>query len=148
MVTTLERLRKFFESKQGRAAAFVIVLIGVCLAVFSAVKNLGPSDAVKLSRERVFVDAESGKGFEYTLREGDHIPVESPFTGKKTGFPAELCYWTADGKIKSEPTYVHLVGLEPQFCPDCHRLVRPYNPVPQSGDKPPPTETEFKSGRR
>jgi hypothetical protein len=85
------------------------------------------------------------------LKVGDQIPVKSPHSGKSTGYPAELCYWTKDGVIKSEPTAVllrsHLGERSPTFCPDCGRLVVGHNPRPSQGDKPPPTQAEYKPRR-
>jgi hypothetical protein len=82
--------------------------------------------------------SETGMTFEYTVHEGDQWPVLSPFSKKKTGYPAECCYWTKDGKRKATPTYVILnedIGKPGDtFCPDCGRLVIGHNP-------PPPPET-------
>ena len=60
----------------------------------------------------------------------------SPYTNKKTGYPAEKCFWTRDGKRKAEPTYLllneHRGKKGPTICPDCGRIVYPHNPTPPS----------------
>lgn len=110
--------------------------------------NLGGSEAAQISAERVFMCAETGKPFELELEAGMKIPTHSPHSGKDTGYPAELCYWTADGKTKSEPTAVLLNSVTgksgPTFCRDCSRLVVGHNPSPEPGMSPPPKESEYK----
>jgi hypothetical protein len=82
--------------------------------------------------------AETGKHYVHDLQEGERYPVYSPFTKGRTGYRAEKCYWTREGKAKLEPTFVLLdeyVGKPgPTLCPDCGRLVEPHNPMPP-GDK-------------
>jgi hypothetical protein len=95
------------------------------------------------------VCAQTGKAFTVELKDGLSIPVRSPYSGQQTGYPAELCYWTKDGKPKDEPTAVLLnswVGKRgPTFCPDCGRLVVGRNPEPAPDRKPPPTREEYQS---
>jgi hypothetical protein len=93
------------------------------------------------------MDATTGKPYNYSIKLGDKIPVKAP-SGGMAGYPAEPCYWTKDGKIKNDPTYVLLneyVGKPgPTFCPDCGRLVRSHNPAPQGPEtRPPPTKAEY-----
>jgi len=82
----------------------------------------------------VFLCTETNKPFEYAMQMGEKWPVPSPFSKKNTGYPAEQCYWTRDGKRKSEPTYVilneHLGKRGDTICPDCGRLVVGHNPPP------------------
>ena len=79
------------------------------------------------ANDHMFICSETGKAFEHTIQVGESLPIHSPYSGKDTGYPATACYWTADGQIKSEPSwvllnsYVHKPG--PTFCPDCGRLV-------------------------
>lgn len=142
-------MREFFNKPAGKIVAIALVLIGLGVAAWAVYTNVGPSEAVKLTRDRVFVDATTGKPFNYTLHVGDVVPVLAP-SGKNTGYPAELCFWTKDGKEKSDPTPVLLnstVGKsEPTFCPDCGRLVIARNPAPGSGVKVPPTKEEYAKG--
>ena len=76
------------------------------------------------------------KAFRYEIKIGDSVPVKAP-SGEKSGYPAELCYWTKDGQPKEDPTPVLLnqyVGKSgPTFCPDCGRLVVNHNPVAVAG---------------
>lgn len=142
-------MRDFFNSPAGKAVAILLVIAagtGVYLAVR---RNFGPSEAGLIARDRLFVCTKTGKAFEYRLGLGDTLPVPSPHSGARTGYPAELCYWTADGQIKPQPTAVllnHYLGKdEPTFCPDCGRLVVGHNPVPRPGDEPPPTRATYKA---
>src|ERR1700694_2306255 len=83
----------------GRAAAglgvIVIITVGILWVLKNRVEESNP--AVK-SSSRVYICAETLKPFTYELKEGDTIPVLSPHSGKRTGYPAELCKWTRDGK--------------------------------------------------
>src|SRR5205809_1075501 len=119
-------MREFFNSSSGKLAAIGLVLLALVLAFFSYRSSFGGDDAASISRDRMFVDAATGKPFEHQLQMGERIPVKAP-SGGMTGYPAELCYWTKDGKRKKDPTPVLLndsIGKhEPTFCPDCGRLV-------------------------
>jgi hypothetical protein len=149
----MRRLREFFNTTAGKIVATVLVLAGIVVLIHSAKSSLGNGDAIALSRDRVYIDATTGKPFNFELKIGDSgiIPVQAP-SGGRTGYPAEQCYWTADGQIKSEPTYVLLSKFAgrsgPTFCPDCGRLVVEHNPPPILNGKPPPTEEEYKRLRQ
>ena len=114
-------------------------------------RTLGTTPAATESAERMFIDAQTGKPFAHAVRPGETIPVESP-SGARSGYPAEACYWTADGKPKETPTYVLLNiytgNRAPTFCSDCGRLVVGHNPHPHPGTKPPPIRTEYESSLR
>lgn len=85
---------------------------------------------------RVFKCVETDKVFTYKLSEGEHWPVMSEASGKKTAYPTESCFWTKDGKQKHNPDYVilneYLDKPGDTFCPVCGRLVIGHNPVPPS----------------
>ena len=149
----LEKLREFFRSPAGMAVAGVVVLIGLYFAV-SAVRGISTSEAEQLSANRAFIDVKTGKPYRYEVKPGTSIPAPAP-SGGNTGYPAELCYWTKDGKEKKDPTFVLLNTFkgnkEPTFCPDCGRLVVPHNPRPGPDVKVPPIQEEYKqrgSGNR
>lgn len=139
-------MKEFFQTPLGRACGVVLLIVGVSLAVWSIIANFSASDGEKMSSDRTFVCAETLKGFKHTPAIGEKVPVYSPFSQRNTGYPAELCYWTKDGKIKEEPTAVLMNAVRkmdgPTYCPDCGRLVVPYNPKPNPGDKAPPTKSE------
>lgn len=82
----------------------------------------------------MYICADSGKTFRHKPQPGETNPIMSPYSNKKTAYPAEKCYWTKDGKQKLIPTYVLLneyIGKkEPTICPDCGRLVTLHNPMP------------------
>jgi len=83
-----------------------------------------------------YICSETRKTFEHKPQVGEKIPVMSPYTNRKTGYIAEECFWTRDGKRKSKPTYVllneHIGKKGPTICPDCKRIVYPHNPMPPS----------------
>jgi hypothetical protein len=138
-------LSEFFEKPAGKGVAVAIFVVAVALAFFTLKDSLF-SSVVADERTRLFIDATTGEGFRHELQLGETIPVMAP-SGNKTGYPAELCYWTKDGGIKSDPTPVLLnsyIGKPgPTFCPDCGRLVVPRNPRAMPGMKPPPTREEW-----
>ena len=144
------KLSEFARTGGGKVAAVAIIAAAVALMVYS-VRGFSRSEGAALTSERPFICAETGKTFTYKIKLGDTFPVESPHTGKRTGYHAEACYWTKDGKIKPEPTYVllnrYLNKSGPTFCPDCGRLVREMNDPPMEGQAPPPTAEELKTSR-
>lgn len=134
------------KSRMGQVAAVLLVLIA-CTAAFFSIKSMFGSPTVSAERDRIFICSQTGKSFTHELQIGETIPVYSPYSGTNTGYPAELCYWTKDGKPKDDPTPVLLNTWihkpEPTFCPDCGRLVVLDNPAPLPGSKPPPTQEEW-----
>lgn len=145
----IEKFRQILKGPAGKAIALVIVLGGLVF-MFQGARNLfGEDSYARKARDRMFVCAETAKAFEYTIKVGDTVPVYSPFSKKNTGFPAQLCFWTKDGKRKDDPTPVllnqYLGKKGPTFCPDCGRLVVLYNPYPMEGATPPPTLAEMKT---
>lgn len=144
-------LRDFLGSQAGRWAGIGFAAVTVLLLFLALYGSLGDSEAVASSRDRVFVCAETGKAFRHEIERGEVMPVYSPHSGETTGYPAELCFWTADGRIQDDPTAVLLnekvSKAGPTFCPDCNRLVVGHNPHPQPGDTPPPTRNQYKPGK-
>jgi hypothetical protein len=146
----LEKLQQFLKTTGGRIAAGGLFFAAIALVAYSFRGATEDSRFASFSNDRVYVCAESGKPFPHTVTLGETYPVLSPHSGKKTGYPAEYCYWTADGKAKKEPTPVLLNSMLGKpgrtFCPDCKRLVVVMNPPPVEGAKPPPKESEIKPG--
>ncbi len=144
--------REFLNSGKGRVVVWTGIGAAVLLIVFVLRGTFGDSEAVASSSERPFICAKTGETFTYTLEKGDVMPVRSPHSGENTGYPAEACFWTRDGQIKDEPTFVLLNGYagkpEPTFCPDCDRLVVGLNPPPLTGDKPPPLRGEYRKTKK
>lgn len=138
-------LTNLLEKPGGRIVAIMLSLVVIAAAAY-VVKNSFVSSTVTDERTRIFVDATTGRGFRHELVLGESIPVDAP-SGGKTGYPAEMCYWTKDGTPKSDPTPVLLniyIGKPgPTFCPDCGRLVVARNPMAQPGMRPPPTREEW-----
>jgi hypothetical protein len=142
----MQWLEKALSTTGGKVTAGVaVVVIFACLYV--EVRNAIWPPAAAAMHEGSFICSQTGKVFQHEPKAGERIPVYSPYSGSNTGYPAEFCYWTADGQIKSDPTPVLLnlwIGTPgPTFCPDCGRLVVMHNPRPSPGDKPPPTREEY-----
>src|SRR4051812_40733578 len=95
-------LREFINTSGGRIAAAALVIIALAAAVFMFRNSFGASSDVAAANDRVFIDATTGKPFSRELRPGMTVPIDAPF-GKKSGYPAEMCWWTKDGKIRKEP---------------------------------------------
>jgi hypothetical protein len=135
----------FLQGRGGTVLALIVLLAGG-IAIYMGYQNMASNGADSANR-RIFICAKTLKQYEINLTLSTPIPAPSPFTGQNTGYPAELCYWTADGQIKKDPTAVLLQNLAqpgyvgPTFCPDCGRLVVGHNPKP--GDNPPPTREQW-----
>ncbi|CAN5647620.1 hypothetical protein BH09PLA1_BH09PLA1_06240 [soil metagenome] len=128
-----------------------VLVIGLGVAVYVFRGSFGADGVAANANERVFVDQETGKTFNVEMTAGMKIPTKAP-SGKETGYPAELCWWTKDGKIRAEPFAVvlnQIMGKDgPTFCPDCGRLVIGHNPKPAGPETtPPPTREEYEAPR-
>jgi hypothetical protein len=128
----------------GQIAAALLVLVGAGALYYFVFAGDGMSAVADESSNIWYVD-EGGKAFKHKLTVGESAVVKS--SDGKRAWPAELCFWTKDGKAKGEPTPVllneNLGKSEATFCPDCGRLVVGRNPPPAEGVKPPPTKTEY-----
>ncbi|GIW75049.1 MAG: hypothetical protein KatS3mg104_0112 [Phycisphaerae bacterium] len=146
----IEKIRHAANTPAGKVTAGVLLLLALIMLIWSILSNFGSTEAASLTSARTFICTETGKVFTTSLREGWTVPVPSPYSGKNTGVPAEQCFWTKEGTLKSEPTYVllneYLGKSDPTFCPDCGRLVVQRNPIYRVGDptaRPPPTREEY-----
>jgi hypothetical protein len=131
--STTQRVTKGHPLSGGLGIFVFVVVFGA--AAYLTYRTLwNPPPLAPEGLETMFVCSETGKPFPYTLKQDEDFPVISPFTNKKTGYPAEACYWTKDGKRKTKPTYVILnsrLGKPGDtICPDCGRVVQPHNPLP------------------
>jgi hypothetical protein len=138
-------MEKFGFAKSGIVKT--IALAGVVILLVFYALSFFKSDAMDDASTSTYVCSETGKPFKHANKVGETIPILSPFSGKNTGYPAEACFWTADGSTKKDPTWVLLnsvVGKTgPTFCPDCGRLVVGHNPAPKPGGTAPPTRAEW-----
>jgi hypothetical protein len=148
-------VREFLASKGGRVAAAAAIVAMSAVIYASSREYFSEADFAGDSRTRTFICAETGRPFKHTLTIGDEFPLLSPHSDKHTGYPAELCYWSADGGVNVKPTHVLLNPLRgqrgPTFCPDCDRLVTEMNEPPRAGIAAPPTRAEHAAkakGRR
>ena len=118
------------------AVAGVSLLLTVGALAYLATRFTGgPPDGGELSRTRLAMDAETGEVVKkLRIHDGESLPWPNPKTGERTMYPPEECYWTRDGSVKAEPTYVilnEMLGIEgPTICPDCGREVVYHNPLP------------------
>lgn len=125
------------------------VLLGVAVVIFAAAavwawRNLSGDTPADIAANRAFYCAETGKFYEYVIQMGDTSPYPSPYSGKKTGYRAEACYWTKDANgrwgRKEKPTLVIVAKEmdetteEKTYCPDCGREVVRHNPMPLDAD--------------
>jgi hypothetical protein len=141
------------QTPKGKIALITAAIACIAVGLWAIRGFIHGDDAIASANMRVFIDSESGQSFNYSMTPTTSLPVVSPFSGKETGYPAELCYWTRDGQIKDDPTpvllnsWAHPGSNDPTFCPDCGRLVVPRNPKPRPGDRPPPTREEYYAQR-
>lgn len=142
-------VHELMKTSGGKAVAIAGIILCIAGAAWSIWSNVGQSAAMKDASSLTFVDIETGKSFKLVPTVGMPYPVKSPFTGHMTGYRAELCGWTKDGHVRSEPFAVVLnseLGKPgPTFCPDCGRLVVGHNPPAIEGHKPPPTQAEYEA---
>ena len=143
-----EKLKEFTGTRAGRVVSGTCAALALACAGYAAYSSIGSGPA-ELSANRVFIDADTLQSFHCELRAGMTLPVKSPYSGKNTGYPAEMCYWTRDGKVSDKPTPVLLNSYkgihDPTFCPECGRLVIAHNPHPMPESKPPPTAQDYRN---
>lgn len=116
----------------GIIVASVAALTVIVTGQFSGVSG---SQLAGLSEARTMIDAETLEVFvDFPVEPGTGAPFSNPETGEDTLYPAEECWWTEDGLVRTEPIYVLVkrnMGVdEPTYCPDCGRLVTPHNAFP------------------
>ncbi len=123
------------KPRANRSATYVYILS--VLLFFAAVVGWQYRELFLFApsaNSRVYICAETGRTFVREVEAGETEPVESPFSGKKTAWIAESCYWSRNGSAKVAPSYVLLnerIGRPgPTICPDCGRIVVGHNPRP------------------
>ena len=142
----LRGIRDFLNTPAGKVSGLVLVLAGIAIAAFSTWSTYGASTPSAPSKF-TYICSETGKTFQVSSKEGMKFPVDSPFSGKATGYPATPCFWNKDGTIRSSPNWVLLNetkgAMGPTFCPECGRLVEQNPREPAPGERPPPTKAEY-----
>lgn len=121
-----------------RRQKFMLIgaIVAIAVAAVLTISSLrGGSDPAEAARRRVVIDSQTGEVTkEFRIVDGASFPYRNPKTGESTLYPAESCYWNADGTAKLEPTHVFVKSYagEPgdTKCPDCGRKVVPHNPMP------------------
>ncbi len=145
----MEAFQKFLRTRAGTVCLVIFALASASYGALILKHMFGASEAVSLASDRIFICADTLKSFHVSISTNTPIPAYSPYSGKYTGYPAELCYWDKDGGILKTPTPVLMnswMGRSgPTFCPYCGRLVVGHNPIAQPGRTPPPTLEEYKA---
>ena len=112
------------------AAAISLAAILLIYQLFSATPDIGEGAAYMVA-----IDAKSGAIIERFKPPATGLPWKNPDTGELTLYPAEMCWYQKDGKVKSKATYVlvrKLLGESGETtCPDCGRRVVLRNPAPR-----------------
>jgi hypothetical protein len=145
-------IKDLLQHSGGKAVGVGFALLAIGFMAWMLLVPDAASSMADDTNYRIFIDAD-GNSFRHRVTVGEETGPKGP-TGKE-GFPAELCYWTKDGKPKSTPTAVLMNTFkgkpEPTFCPDCDRLVRPLNPPADLGAGQtapvPPTRQEWEARR-
>lgn len=142
------KLSQFLESSAGKAAGIAFALLALAGAIYFGITSFSGNATAAEANGRMFIDAKTGQPFPHELTVGEMIPIKAP-SGGNTGFPAERCNWTTDGKPGTKTTYVLMnewVGKPgPTFCPDCKRRITANNQPAVEGAKAPPLESEMRS---
>lgn len=119
-----------------KAGFAVVCLIAATIFGYYQLTSGGP-DLASNSLYREVVDSKTGESFSnFSIGEDNSaFPYTNPKTGQRTLYPAERCYYTRDGKVKSTPTLVFVKQYENEnagetACPDCGRNVIRHNPAP------------------
>ena len=143
----MEKLLTFLRTGMGTIVLVIVVILGIGSSIYF-VRSWWKGDTPDDAHYTWFIDSETGRAFKHHNAIGDTIPLMSPYSRKANAYPAEACYWTADGGVKKDPTWVLLNESQgkpgPTFCPDCGRLVGGHNPKADPGRTPPPTQNEYK----
>ena len=138
-------IRAALRGPAGKVVTVIVLLAGAT-ALWAAWRTVNPPNP---AGSPMFLEIADHYAYPQELTAGMRIPTKGPHGFD--AYPAEPCYWTADGHPKSTPDWVVLnsaLGKQgPTFCPVCHRLVVFRNPSPSPGVKPPPTEQEYFSER-
>ncbi len=116
----------------------IVLLIGAGYLAYTTFYQAKPVKPEPV--ERLYLCQETHKTFIYKRGQDEKLPVMSPYSHKRTGYPCERCFYGKDGKVKDKPTYVILntyVGKTGEtHCPECGRLVVGHNPDPHVGPGP------------
>lgn len=142
-----DRLQEWLHTSMGRTTVTAILIMALVGAAWSMMRYFGPNSAQRYSGSPLFIDSVTGKTFYYQLKIGDTIPVLSPFTHRRTGYPASFSYWSKGGHILTHPEPVLLnswLGKSgPTFAPLSGCLVTANEKPPRPGAAPPPTKAQY-----
>jgi hypothetical protein len=110
-----------------------VAIFAIAFGIFAIQFLFRGNDAADFANAVVCIDADTGAVVkDFVPPAGKMMPWEGK--GYKSLYAAERCYYTKDGKVKSEPTYVlvkRLMGKDEEtVCPDCGRKVVLRNPSP------------------
>lgn len=132
--------------KDPRFKIGVIALAGI-FGIWRVVAAMSPSAAQRACDNPLFIDAVTGKTFHAVVHVGETMPVTSPYTGRKTGYPVAWSWWSRSGRPLVKPQAVLMnswIGKKgPTFAPQSGRLVYPMETRPYPGEQPPPTKQQY-----
>ena len=142
-----DNLREHLAGKGGPIAAVALFMFG-SLAIYLTYSHWWAASAAQQSANApVFIDRVTGQSFYCNVHAGETVPVKSPFTGRRTGYPGTFAWWSANGTPLKKPDIVLLneyIGKPgPTFDPRTNRLVMPAGLPPTPGQKPPPTKAQY-----
>jgi hypothetical protein len=113
------------QMKMGVAIIAIVAAAGFFAWQFL---NSGPDMQSILGRGAA-VDEQGGQFANFTIPDSAP-PWTNPKTGAKDLWPAEQCWWTKTGEVRSEPFLVKVLPETSVTCPDCGRRVTLRNPAP------------------
>ncbi len=142
-------VQRILHSKIGVGMMVGVIVASVVIVVMQLPHYWGRSESAEELNGRWLICMESRKAYHVNLEDVGSFPAYSPFSKKNTGVEAELCYWTAEGKIKDKPVPVllnEMVGDSSRtYCPECGRLVVARNPGPPMTTRASPTRAEVEA---
>lgn len=122
----------------GNLGVFIFVILFSTAGYLTYHTLTTAEDPTPAPPPATYMCSETDKTFEHIAQMGERLPVLSPHTNRRTGYPAEMCFWTKDNKRKEEPTYVvlndYLGKPGPTICPTCDRIIT-------HGNEEPPPDT-------
>ncbi len=142
-----EEIRERLTGKAGPIVVVALFITGIVVLYLTYRHWWAGSSAEQRANAPVFIDCITGKAFYCNVHAGETLPVRSPFTGRRTGYPGTFAWWSANGTPLKKPDIVllneYLGKPGPTFDPRTNRLVLPAGLPPTPGQKPPPTKAQY-----
>lgn len=136
----------FIKDRRTRIGGLLVLLV---LGIWRIAAGISPSAAERASNDPTFIDSVTGHVFQHAVHVGETMPVLSPFTGRRTGYPVAWSWWSKSGHVLTKPQPVLMnswIGKGgPTFAPGSGRLVYPMESRPLPGARPPPTKRQYEA---